>query len=100
MATVSGLPILACGAVGGLGLWLLACGLRGRATLPVGRRPVTGVQASMTALRRGSVAVAAGILIFAVTGWLSAGVLVATGIALFAGRFGKGKGLRSISERG
>lgn len=97
---MSGLPILACGAVGGLGLWLLVGGLRGRTILPTDRGPAAGVRASATALRRGSIAVAAGILIFAVTGWLSAGVLVAAGIALFAGRFGKAKGLRSISERG
>ena len=100
MGAVSGLPILACGAVGGLGLWLLVGGLRGRVILPADRGPGGGVRTSMTALRRGSVAVAAGVVIFAVTGWLSAGILVAAGIVLFAGRFGKGKGLRSISERG
>ncbi len=98
---MSHLPILGCGAVAGLGLWVLFAGLRGRVMVPRGRRrAAAGVEASMTALRRGSVAVAAGILIFAVTGWLSAGALVAAGIGLFAGRFGKGRGLRAISERG
>ena len=95
------LPILGCGALAGLGLWVLLAGMRGRPTIPRGhRRAVAGVEASMTALRRGSIAVAAGVLVFAVTGWLSAGVLVAAGIVLFAGRFGKGKGLRAVSERG
>ena len=98
---MSYLPILGCGAVAGLGLWVLLAGLRGRLTIPRGRRgAVARVEASMTALRRGSIAVAAGVLVFAVTGWLSAGVLVAAGIVLFAGRFGKGRGLRAVSERG
>lgn len=98
---MNNLPILGCGALAGLGLWVLLAGLRGRLTIPRGRRrAVAGVEASMTALRRGSIAVAAGVLVFAVTGWLSAGVLVAAGIVLFAGRFGKGKGLRAVSERG
>ena len=98
---MSSLPVLGCGAVAGLGLWVLQAGVRGRVTIPRGRRrAVARVEASMTALRRSSIAVAAGILIFAVTGWLSAGVLVAAGTALFAGRFGKGRGLRAISERG
>ncbi|MCY3785494.1 MAG: hypothetical protein OXG47_02045 [bacterium] len=95
------LAILGCGAAAGLGAWVLLAGLRGRTMVPRARRgAAVGMEASMTALRRGSVAAAAGVLIFAVTGWLSAGALTAAGIALFAGRFGKGKGLRSISERG
>ena len=102
---MSRLAIVVCGALAGLGLWVLIAGLRGRVMVPRGRRRAAdgvanGVEVSMAALRRGSVAVVAGILIFAVTGWLSAGVLVAAGIVLFAGRFGKGKGLRAISERG
>ena len=100
MGEVSRLPILACGAISGLGLWLLIGGVRGRVTLPRGGRRAGGIEVPMAALRRWSIAVVAGILIFAVTGWLSAGGLVTVGIALFAGRFGKGKGLRAISERG
>ena len=100
VGAVSRLPILACGAIAGLGLWLLIGGARGWVTLPrVGRR-TGGIEAPMAALRRGSIAVAAGILVFALTGWLSAGALVTAGMALFAGKFGKGKGLRAISERG
>lgn len=97
---MSRLAILACGAVGGLGVWLFVSGLRGRATFPLWGSPASGVRASATALRRGSVALVAGIVIFAVTGWFSAGVLVAAGIVLFAGRFGRVAGLRSISARG
>ena len=98
---VSRLAIVMCGAVAGLGLWLLIGGLRGRAILP-GRGRLGGgaVEVPMEALRRASIAVVAGVLIFAVTGWLSAGALVTAAIVLFAGRFGKGKGLRAISERG
>lgn len=90
----------ACGALGGLGVWVLAAGLAGRVLVPRGRGALTGVSASLATIRRGSIALVAGVLIFAVTGWLSAGALVAAGIMLFAGRFGKGKGLRAVSERG
>lgn len=68
--------------------------------LPRSRGGGAGVLGSLARLRRGSLAVAAGVLIFAVTGWLSAGLLVTAGIVLFGGRFGKGAGLRAVSERG
>ena len=100
VGAVSRLLLLACGAIAGLGLWLLIGAARGRVTLPRAGRRTGGIEVPMAALRRGSIAVAAGILVFAVTGWLSAGALVTAGMALFAGKFGKGKGLRAISERG
>ena len=97
--------IVGCGMLAGLGLWMLLAGLGGRRVVPRGspggaRNVAAGAAASMATLRRGSIALAAGVLVFAVTGWLSAGVLVAAGIMMFVGRFGKGKGLRAASERG
>ncbi len=102
---MSRLLILGCGALGGLGLWLLLAGLRGRPMVPrpgwgAAQRISTGTAASLAALRRGSIGVVAGILIFTLTGWFSAGALVALGILLLGGQFGKNKGLRTISERG
>jgi len=101
---VSQLATVVCGALVGLGAWVLAAGLRGRVMVPRGRHTsrdiAAGAAASLARLRRGSIAVVAGVAIFALTGWLSAGVLVAAGIVLFAGRFSKGEGLRSVSERG
>ena len=97
---MSHLGVAVCGALAGMGLWLLTAGLGGRVLVPRGGGAAKGVLTSLATLRRGSIALVAGVVIFAVTGWLSAGVLVSAGIVLFAGSFGKGEGLRAISERG
>jgi len=59
--------------------------------VPRSRGSAASVLASLAALRRGSIATVAGVLIFAATGWLSAGALVAAGgkNAVAKGRIGE-----------
>ncbi len=89
-----------CGGFGGLGLWMLLCGLRGKTLLV---RPSGGLGRlagkPARSLRRWITASLIGVVIFVITGWFSAGVVLALGVGLFAGQFGKGKALRRVSER-
>ncbi len=96
---MSRLLLAVCGGLGGFGLWLIQGGLRGKSL--VGGFSSSGKlkSRSLRPLRRWMTAFLLGIVTFVVTGWFSAGVIMALGIGLFAGRFAKSKGLRKVGEK-
>jgi tight adherence protein B len=85
---VSALLAAGWGAVLGLGALLVVQGLRGRRVLPAFASKSTSAQPPGLVLARGVAALAAGILMWAVTGWPVAGLGVAFGAVAVASLLG------------